>query len=1012
LRIGARLRGVGGGSTHCSCAAIPRLRRDFSSRNLSASRTDNVRSSQFAVVLTILLTGWSAKAQLEANDYKFNVSQYDNPAATGSVQLEAPEAAWIDTPSISSRISYGAYHKMELESECDEISDGVPDPYCFAERSYRIGFLQEAPLYTEFEAHGLYLGHTLQSFSFVKSDRWQEESVPWSIEARVDKETIIVPVNVIVEIPRTLDGDEHLIAELDYPYFMALFDDASPVEVAISLGATGQGTATELIGYGAKYFLSRGEFDDIRMGSGTSWAQPDRVFSQCGIQFRLASVTHLRTDWSFRYLTGTLHIPRVSLIGSYWDRANGTSTDVQYEGDTRSLQFGTLEPGSLGNQGAINVVVVSNFSDEAYAQAVSNSLAIEVYAGGTDNGTDPQLLAHEIGHTLLGVSDTHTEDTEVLDEERRQLMNANSFGTHISGCDTWRRGVEANVEICVPPNDCDDEPAPLPAGCVGVLNESPASPFSCERMRENAGRYAANWSQNLAPQLSLLVNGEAVGSVASLECANSATVTAEVNSLSEDRHRETYFSDWTIVGAGGTATQAPGPVELVADFTENAVNTWTLSTKVTDVQGKSVSSSITVSLGDTVPPVFVGEIPGSDYLLNHSVECSSGDVGFITVPVASDQCGAVTLTGSIELPSGEVVPVDTSNGSVAVRPGTYNVQWTATDAAGNVNERLMRVGWYPCISAGSSMLIQNGVRLQSADGQGLRVGALKDGLIRIAGQAYVGGITTPGRVEVEGGATIDGDIVAGGSISVQAGANVRGDSYEYQDVPELEPPTISGSWPATCGGSKIYYAGLPGTQYLAPGCYSELRLGSRTKLQLEPGLYRFGKVTVEPQGRLQLPGETVLDVKTEFTFRGEMRKPDESVAALDVRFRGQGQVTVEAPFSGSIVAPKRRLRLGGNHGQVFKGSFFAAHLEAISGIEIQPAPLSSFDRGTLSLRNSSDQGETGTIEPPFDGACAMSPARPKRFPSAVLLVGGGFILLRRRRQPITKVVLGAPGALR
>lgn len=87
----------------------------------------------------------------------------------------------------------------------------------------------------------------------------------------------------------------------------------------------------------------------------------------------------------------------------------------------------------------------------------------------------------------------------------------------------------------------------------------------------------------------------------------------------------------------------------------------------------------------------------------------------------------------------------------------------------------------------------------------------------------------------------------------------------------MRSPVASGVFPSQCGSVAQYNADT-GQHELPPGCYSELRLGARTRLVLQ--------------------------------------------------YRGSHTILVEAPYAGSVFAPAGTLVLGGNHGQVFRGRFY------------------------------------------------------------------------------------------
>jgi hypothetical protein len=96
------------------------------------------------------------------------------------------------------------------------------------------------------------------------------------------------------------------------------------------------------------------------------------------------------------------------------------------------------------------------------------------------------------------------------------------------------------------------------------------------------------------------------------------------------------------------------------------VGTTTVTCAVEDASGNTATSTFTVTVVDTEPPV-IGDNP--DVVLQSGPNC--GSTLFYSTPSASDDCSNV-ITVSCDVPSGAVFPV-----------GTTTVTCTATDASGN-----------------------------------------------------------------------------------------------------------------------------------------------------------------------------------------------------------------------------------------------------------------------------------------------------------------------------------------
>src|SRR5690606_13203453 len=117
-----------------------------------------------------------------------------------------------------------------------------------------------------------------------------------------------------------------------------------------------------------------------------------------------------------------------------------------------------------------------------------------------------------------------------------------------------------------------------------------------------------------------------------------------------------------------------------------------------------------------------------------------------------------------------------------------------------------------------------------------------------------------------------------------------------------------------------------------------------------PGTYSFERVTIEPDAVLVTAEGLIFDVKSQFSFRGRLESPAGGQGYADLRFRSTGQVLLEAPFYGLVLAPEATLVMGGTNGQVFSGKYYAKHVEVRSGIKVIAADGLPSDFGVLSFR--------------------------------------------------------------
>jgi uncharacterized repeat protein (TIGR01451 family) len=109
------------------------------------------------------------------------------------------------------------------------------------------------------------------------------------------------------------------------------------------------------------------------------------------------------------------------------------------------------------------------------------------------------------------------------------------------------------------------------------------------------------------------------------------------------------------------------PFDAAYDF---PIGTSTVRYFVADASGNSVTCTFTVTVSDNEPPVFIN-CPNTTFTISTDENCSNEVIW--SIPIANDNCEVVSV-------------VETSTGgpffSQPLTPGTYNIQYTATDASG------------------------------------------------------------------------------------------------------------------------------------------------------------------------------------------------------------------------------------------------------------------------------------------------------------------------------------------
>lgn len=577
-----------------------------------------------------------------------------------------------------------------------------------------------------------------------------------------------------------------------------------------------------------------------------------------------------------------------------------------------------------------------------------------------------------------------------------------------------------------------------PLGCN--VRHHPDAQSVCRDIRAGAAKYAATLSGNKAPQIDLvdqngislddLPEGMARGVVfpgrpKKIECGGPLEVRAVLVPDPSDPFPEPSYamgegtftaspSGWEIQYIPpntGTATEVvtyPASTQKVTiDLTHRPEDNIWIKYSVYDIQGllgtssnmregRPLSTVVITERTDEEPPTIE---PLAQVELE---ECAGGEAVVIPFPVdaVEDNCGEVTIAGQAIALNGQPltppIPLDETAGALLTNPGDYTVEWIATDQAGNQSEPVLQtVTLNACMGAGSSLQIQNSVTLKNPDGSPMATMVLGNGSTLIGGQSSIGSVTSAASVQIDGGAVVAGDAISAGAIVVHAGAVVQGQVQANQNLQLPAPPGIIGTFPAQCGPAVQYNADA-GEHELATrllrGAPSRLSYPDRApgrRLRLSSAAGRTGS-------RRITAGHAAVDVRDDLTFRGRLQLPTGEEGRLALQYRGTNVALVEAPFSGSVLAPQGTLVLGGNHGQVFRGRFYGQNVDVRAGLQVVSEPgLGTF--GTLSYQEQRLSHESRSSAEV--GGCSAAPGRvPGSWEYLALLSLGGLLLGTRRRR--------------
>lgn len=840
------------------------------------------------------------------------LSELDNPVLIGQYQLRpsitGPMFTQVPLPFAWEHFRYDLY----TATGCDAL-----DPFCVANPDFGVGSTSAPigpqiddpqPPYELFSPQRLpYLVRGIR-IGYEAADIRLRELVETSatttatqeaaaIRVALDPTTLLVPVNVVVALPSAaFPGPRAQIAPLAHEeYYRTLFDDRHLADHLRAPDGVYEGhwnwTVFSVPAPPVVPGLDYREVQRVVAGGDVFSAvgipeiglQPDSVFSQCGIQFRMAEFS------IFNENDGT----RV------WMTTDGTPTgpplcagqsDLTIRGKLRSLK--TEAAAALTDPDLPMVIIgyrASNPDCQGFAMGVAESRSYAFLSIANNRTENTNTLVHELGH-LLGMD--HTEsDTTCNTAESTNIMCANPRSTarHIPGCEI-RDGQLLS---------------PLPRNCQPLGDSFPQA--SCSLARSVAG----SLSDSSPPNLEL-------GPDQTVECTSPQGAAVTVTAVASDPQ-----SGITQVNFVPSPASVSGPKGETATFNVSIGVPTVVTARAFNGASQVTTDTATLTVVDSVPPVIAAAPP-----VNVTM-CNADQSVTIAAPTVGDTCSVgLVAVGSIVEQDGQPLstPIPLTNGTATLAAGTYVIQWVAADTAGNdavpVRQTVMIAA---CVGAAGAMKIADRARLETASGRPLQVVNHGDGLVEIGVESRVGSIASVGSVALRDRAVVDGSIRTSGTIMRSKSATVTGAMASGVPVLLASPPTITNPWPAT---SNPGFSVEPSTtRSIGPGSYGSVSVKSNGTLLLSTGTYYFTALGLEPQGKIRVRSATVLEVKAAYIHRGAYVNDAGVLTEATLRYRGTSGAFLESSFLGSALAPNADLVLGGSSGARYEGTFFGKNLE-------------------------------------------------------------------------------------
>jgi hypothetical protein len=416
-----------------------------------------------------------------------------------------------------------------------------------------------------------------------------------------------------------------------------------------------------------------------------------------------------------------------------------------------------------------------------------------------------------------------------------------------------------------------------------------------------------------------------IGAVpATIECSrpNGAVATLNASGSTSTSGALRLFS-WTVNGGPVLAgAQVSAPVSL---------GTNRVVLNVIDPNFSVGAATTTTTVVDTKPPVIA---PTPTLTVG---TCNGATIAVtVTPPAVTDVCNpAPSVTGSV-ISSSPPIPI--VNGQVTLPPGTHTIRWTASDGF-QTTTATQTVVVQPGVLTSGQLVLDDRAQVVKVGGGFAGVGNAGSVLTQIGNDASIGDILSVAPVRLFDRVTVQGSIRSHGTVTLGNGDNISGSVTSSTTVSLPAVPNLNGVvFPPSTGDRTFNPTNPPGgTTLLAPGSYGIENENSGARVWLSPGDYFFQQLLINTaSSTLVIPtnGLVRIFVASGLAYRGQVIYANGQLAQIVLGYNGTSQAVLEAPFIGTLIAPRGQVSIGTATAQVFRGRFFGTNIEVRPGIHL------------------------------------------------------------------------------
>lgn len=444
-------------------------------------------------------------------------------------------------------------------------------------------------------------------------------------------------------------------------------------------------------------------------------------------------------------------------------------------------------------------------------------------------------------------------------------------------------------------------------GTVSAATVPPKAPFTYRFTLRNNGPSAAS-----LPAL----NDRAPAGLKFKSC----TTSAGGSCLGGPTFQSASFA--TLASGQSVTADLVAELDCAAPRGSTVTNTATAEAVSTDPARANNSVSLGVVVGATTPTFE----PVRDVSVGVCSTSSSGEQIQLTVPRATDPClGLLAVTGQVIASDSASVPRTVTNGRVTLPLGTHTVRWSASNGAVTITVN-QRVVVRPGTFSDRSIEIRDRARTTNGSGGFATLYNVGNLITRIGVEAHSGTLLSVASVDLRDRSIVTGNLTTQGSLSRGLATTVTGLIRTGTAVTAPPFPTFAGiTFPPNGGGNVSI--GLNEVVALPNGSYPDTFVNFGGTLVLSSGDYYFSSFTSNTNSTVRIndaTGPVRIYVGNNLNYRGPFLRADGSTPLMMVGYNGTNTAVLEAPFTGTVVAPRGTLEMGTATVREFRG-VFAAH---------------------------------------------------------------------------------------